>query len=86
MSHGRHADEEGLPSPPALRWLYEGKSREEVAALSDFHPQHILRFIKLFNLAELDGVIPGCSSERRRILPKAQVADQTHWTAVKLHG
>jgi transposase len=83
----------------ALRWLYEGKSREEVAALSDFHPRHILRFIKLFNLAGLDGLIPGRSSGRRRILPKAQVAEQivpliedpslagqTHWTAVKLHG
>jgi transposase len=83
----------------ALRWLYEGKSREEVAALSHFSLRQVLRFIKAFNLAGLDGLIPGRSSGRRRILPKEQVAEkivplieepslagQTHWTAVKLHG
>lgn len=83
----------------ALRWLYEGKSREEVAALSFFSPRQVLRFIHAFNLAGLDGLIPGRSSGRRRILPKAEVAEkivpviedpslagQTHWTAVKLHG
>ncbi|WP_395753183.1 IS630 family transposase [Prosthecobacter sp.] len=83
----------------ALLWLYEGKSREEVAALSRFSLRQVLRFIKAFNLAGLDGLIPGRSSGRSRILPKAQVAEkivpiiedpalagQTHWTAVKLHG
>lgn len=83
----------------ALRWLYEGKSREEVAALSFFSARQVLRFIHAFNLAGLDGLIPGRSSGRRRILPKEQVAEkivpviedpslagQTHWTAVKLHG
>lgn len=83
----------------ALLWLYEGKSREEVAALSRFSPRQVLRFIQAFNLAGLDGLIPGRSSGRRRILPKEQVAEkivpliedpslagQTHWTAVKLHG
>jgi len=83
----------------ALRWLYEGKSREEVAALSFFSTRQVLRFIHAFNLAGLDGLIPGRSSGRRRILPKEEVAEkivpviedpslagQTHWTAVKLHG
>ncbi len=83
----------------ALRWLYEGKSREGVAALSCFSIRQVLRFIQAFNLAGLDGLIPGRSSGRRRIVPKAEVADkivplieapslagQTHWTAVKLHG
>jgi transposase len=83
----------------ALRWLYEGKSREEVAALSCFSLRQVLRFIQAFNLAGLDGLIPGRSSGRRRILPKQQVSEQilpfiedpslagqSHWTAVKLHG
>lgn len=83
----------------ALLWLYEGKSREEVSALSRFSLRHVLRLIQAFNLAGLDGLIPGRSSGRRRILPKAQVAEkivpliedpslagQSHWTAVKLHG
>jgi transposase len=83
----------------ALLWLYEGKSREEVAALSRFSLRHVLRLIQAFNLAGLDGLIPGRSSGRRRILPREQVAEkivpliedpslagQTHWTAVKLHG
>ena len=83
----------------ALCWLFEGKSREEVAALSCFSLRQVLRFIQAFNLAGLDGLIPGRSSGRRRILPKAQVnekilpliedpslAGQSHWTAVKLHG
>lgn len=83
----------------ALRWLYEGKSREEVAALSDFSLRQILRFITAFNLAGLDGLIPGRSAGRPRRLPQETVAaqilpvvadpalaNQTHWTAVKLHG
>lgn len=83
----------------ALRWLYGGKSREAVAALSCFSPRQVLRFIQAFNLAGLDGLIPGRSSGRRRILRRQQVAEnilpviedpslagQTHWTAVKLHG
>ena len=83
----------------ALRWLYEGKSREEVVALSCFSQRQVLRFIKAFNLAGLDGLIPGRSSGRRRILAKAEVSErilsliedpslagQSHWTAVKLHG
>ena len=83
----------------ALRWLYEGKSREEVAGRSCFSLRQVLRFIQAFNLAGLDGLIPGRSSGRRRILPKQQVSEkilpliedpslagQSHWTAVKLHG
>ena len=83
----------------ALGWLFEGKSREQVADLSGFSLRHVLRFIQAFNLAGLDGLIPGRSSGRRRILPKEQVsktilpliedpslAGQSHWTAVKLHG
>jgi len=83
----------------ALRWLYEGKSRNEVAELSCFSLRQVLRFIQAFNLAGLDGLIAGRSSGRQRILPKEQVAEkilpviedpslagQTHWTAVKLHG
>lgn len=83
----------------ALLWLYEGKSREDVAALARFSLRQVLRFIKAFNLAGLDGLIPGRSIGRRRILRKEQVAQkiaplieepslagQTHWTAVKLHG
>ena len=37
----------------ALRWLYEGKSREEVAALSCFSPRQVVRFIHAFNLVGL---------------------------------
>lgn len=83
----------------ALRWLYEGKSIQEVAALSFFSQRQVQRFIRAFNLAGLDGLIPGRSSGRPRILPKEQVAEkiiplieapslagQSHWTAVKLHG
>lgn len=83
----------------ALLWLYEGKSREEVAALSHFSSRHVLRLIHAFNLAGLDGLIPGRSSGRQRIIARDQVAEkivpviedpslagQSHWTAVKLHG
>ncbi|MBK8092563.1 MAG: helix-turn-helix domain-containing protein [Verrucomicrobiaceae bacterium] len=60
----------------ALRWLYEGKSREQVADLSGFSLRQVLRFIQAFNLAGLDGLIPGRSSGRRRILPKEQVNEK----------
>ena len=52
----------------ALLWLHEGKSRDEVASLSRFSPRHVLRLMQAFNLAGLDGLIPGRSSGRRRIL------------------
>lgn len=83
----------------ALRWLYEGRTVEDVALLSHFSRRQVHRFIRAFNLAGLDGLIPGRSSGRRRILAKDQVAEkivpvvedpalagQSHWTAVKLHG
>ncbi|MBX7210601.1 MAG: helix-turn-helix domain-containing protein [Verrucomicrobiaceae bacterium] len=54
----------------------EGRSREEVAALSHFSPRQVLRFIQAFNLAGLDGLIPGRSSGRRRIVPKEQLAEK----------
>lgn len=43
----------------ALGWLFEGKSREQVADLSGFSLRHVVRFIQAFNLAGLDGLIPG---------------------------
>ncbi|MBK8094587.1 MAG: helix-turn-helix domain-containing protein [Verrucomicrobiaceae bacterium] len=46
----------------ALRWLYEGKSREQVADLSGFSLRQVLRFIQAFNLAGLDGLIPGVAA------------------------
>ncbi|MBK8092068.1 MAG: helix-turn-helix domain-containing protein [Verrucomicrobiaceae bacterium] len=94
-----HALKKGFRRLQALRWLYEGKSREQVADLSGFSLRQVLRFIQAFNLAGLDGLIPGRSSGRRRILPKGtserkilpliedpSLAGQSHWTAVKLHG
>ncbi|MBX7208258.1 MAG: helix-turn-helix domain-containing protein [Verrucomicrobiaceae bacterium] len=60
----------------ALLWLHEGMSHEEVAALSHFSPRQVLRFIQAFNLAGLDGLIPGRSSGRRRIVPKEQLAEK----------
>jgi transposase len=83
----------------AILWLYEGKLREEVAALAHFSERQIFRYIKAFNTLGIDGLIPGRSSGRPRILPRQAVsakivplledpalAGQSHWTAVKLHG
>ncbi|MBK8036711.1 MAG: helix-turn-helix domain-containing protein [Verrucomicrobiaceae bacterium] len=56
----------------SLRWLCEGKSREEVAALSGFSPRQVLRFIKAFNLAGLDGLIPGAAADATASCPKSK--------------
>ena len=82
-----------------LRWLYEGKSRQEAAALSYFSDRQILRYIQAFNRWGLDGLIPGRSSGRARkidpavlrgrlvpVMEDPSLAGQTHWSAVKLHG
>jgi transposase len=83
----------------ALRWLYEGKTAQEVASLAHFSERQILRYIKAFNAGGLDGLIPGRSRGRGRALAKdiveskilplledPSLAGQSHWTAVKLHG
>jgi len=41
----------------ALCWLYEGKTAQDVASLSNFSERQILRYIKAFNLGSLDGLI-----------------------------
>jgi len=83
----------------ALLWFYEGKTYQEVAALAHFSERQILRYMQAFNARGIDGLIPGRSSGRPRVL-SAQVlkekiiplvdepskANQSHWTAVKLHG
>ena len=45
---------EGFRRVQALRWLYEGRSREEVTAPSCFSPRPVLSFIHAFNLARLE--------------------------------
>lgn len=82
-----------------LRWLFEGRSRQEVAQLSYFSDRQILRYIRAFNDFGLDGLIPGRSSGRARkvalsllkqhvepVMDDPSLAGQTHWSAVKLHG
>ncbi|MBK8090591.1 MAG: helix-turn-helix domain-containing protein [Verrucomicrobiaceae bacterium] len=54
----------------ALRWLYEGKSREQVADLSGFSLRQVLRFIQAFNLAGLDGLIPGVAAAVAESCPR----------------
>ena len=58
----------------ALSCLFEGKRREQSRDLSGFSLRHVLRFIQAFNLAGLDGLIPGRSSGRRDILPREEVS------------
>ena len=56
----------------ALRWLFEGKSREEVAALSGFRLRQVLRFIQAFNLAGLDGLIPDAAADADASCPRSR--------------
>lgn len=83
----------------ALLWFYEGKTYQEIAALSHFSERQILRYMQAFNSRGLDGLIPGRSSGRPRAVSQDEMkekimplvddpskASQSHWTAVKLHG
>jgi transposase len=83
----------------ALLCFCEAKSYQEIASLFHFSERQILRYRQAFNARGLDGLIPGPSSGRPRALSENDMkekimplvddpakANQSHWTAVKLHG
>lgn len=83
----------------AIFYLYQGESWELVVKLSRTSERQVLRWVHLFNARGIDGLIPRHSSGRPRkvsnkdftekVLPVVREptrAEQTHWTAVKLHG
>ncbi|HEY9175509.1 MAG TPA: IS630 family transposase [Verrucomicrobiae bacterium] len=83
----------------ALAALYRGQSWERVVSLSRVGERQLLRWIHLFNVRGIDGLIPRASSGRARkldaqrfaqeVLPVVrhpQKVQEQHWTGVKLHG
>ena len=83
----------------ALLWFYEDKTYQEIAALSHFSERQILRCMQALKTRGLDGLNTGRSSGRPRALSQDEMkekimplvdepskANQSHWTAVKLHG
>lgn len=83
----------------AIGLLYQNESWERVLRLSRVSARQLLRWIHLFNVRGIDGLIPRASSGRARklqterfikeVLPVVRhpaQAQQQHWTGVKLHG
>jgi transposase len=90
---------EGFVRFLAIEQLYRGMGEKEVARLSDRSVKTIKRWIIAFNARGIDGVAIKGKSGRPRIIPKDKFAEEiiplvlepgkineTHWTAIKLHG
>src|SRR6218665_1700386 len=82
-----------------ISWLLMGRPVEDVSLLAGYSQRQILRYLHAFNQLGIDGLVPGRSSGRPRlmlqqdfidkVLPVVEdpsIAGQSHWTAVQLHG
>jgi transposase len=83
----------------AIYFLYQEYEWNLVAQLALITPRQLLRWVHAFNQRGIDGLVPKPKPGRNRLISKQtfvekvlpivrepQQVEQTHWTAVKLHG